>query len=49
MFGSVLSDLLVLHNYCVIISECQKVKILVVEAKKCCQKWKKRKKLLEIA
>ena len=24
MFGSVLSDLLVLHNYCVIISECQK-------------------------
>ena len=28
------SDLLVLHNYCVIISECQKVTFLVVEAKK---------------
>ena len=25
VFGSVCSDLLVLHNYCVILSECQKV------------------------
>ena len=34
MFGSVLSALLVLHNYSMIISECQKVTFLVVEAKK---------------
>ena len=29
MFGSVWSDLIVLHNYCVIIAECQKVTFLV--------------------
>ena len=34
VFGSVWSDLLVLHNYCVIISEFQKVTFLVVEANK---------------
>ena len=31
---SVWSDLLVLHNYCVIISECQKVTFLGVELNK---------------
>ena len=34
VFGSVWSDLLVLHNYCVIISGCQKVTFWGVEAKK---------------
>ena len=34
VFGSVWSDLLVLHNYCVIISGCQKVTFLGVEANK---------------
>ena len=34
VFGSVWSDLLVLHNYCVIISEFQKVTFSVVEANK---------------
>ena len=38
VFGSVLSDPLVLHKYSVIISECQKVTFLEVEAKK---NWKK--------
>ena len=32
VFGSGLSDLLVLQNYCVIISECQKVTFVAVEA-----------------
>ena len=41
--------LLVLHNYCVIISECQKVSLWGVSPQKCCQKMKKKKKLLEIA
>ena len=41
--GSVWSDQLVLHNYCVIISECQKVTFVGVEAKKCCQKIEKTK------
>ena len=45
VFGSVLSDPLVLHKYSLIISECQKVTFLEVEAKK---KLKK-PKLLEIA
>ena len=38
VFGSMLSDPLVLHKYSVIISECQKVTFLEVEAKK---NWKK--------
>ena len=41
--SSVWSNLLVLHNYCVIISECQKVNFLVVEAKKIGQKMEKTK------
>ena len=35
MFGSVWSDQLVLHNYCVIISECQKETFMGVKATKC--------------
>ena len=38
---SVWSDLLVLHNYCVIISDCRKVTFVGVEAKKCCHKIEK--------
>ena len=34
VFGSVWSDLLVLHKYSVIISECQKVTFLEVKVKK---------------
>ena len=34
VFGSVWRDQLVLHNYCVIISECQKVTFMGVKAKK---------------
>ena len=49
MFGSVWSDLLVLRNYCVIISEWQKVTFLVVAAKKIGQKMEKKKKFLKIA
>ena len=48
VFGSVWSDLLVLHNYCVIISECQKVTLMEVKAKTNVKKWKKTK-LLEMA
>ena len=43
VFGSVWSDLLVLHNYSVIISECQKVTFLVVEAKKIVKNERKNK------
>ena len=46
VFGSVWGYLLVLHNYSVIISECQKVTFLGVKARKC---WSKCEKLLEIA
>ena len=48
MFGSVLSDQLVLQNYCVIISEFQKGSFMGVKAKKLVKKWKKTK-LLGIA
>ena len=43
VFGSVWSDLLVLHKYCVIISESQKVTCVGVKTKKCCQKIEKNK------
>ena len=50
VFGSVWSDLLVLHNYGVIISECQKVTFWGGQGKKLfCQNVKKKTKLLEIA
>ena len=43
VFGSVWSDLLVMHNYCVIISEYQKVTLLGVEANKSVvKKWSKK-------
>ena len=45
VFGSVWSNLLLLHKYSVIISKCQKVTFLEVEAKKKVEKLK----LLEIA
>ena len=48
MFGSVWSDLLVLHNYCVIISECQKVTFLGVEAKKFGEKMGKNQSCLKL-
>ena len=47
VFGSVWSDLLVLHNYGAIISQCQKVTFLGV--KKIFVKMWKKTKLLEIA
>ena len=49
VFGSVWSDLLVLHNYRVIISECQKMTFLVVKAPFLFQKSEEEKKGLEIA
>ena len=49
MFSSVWSDLLVLHNYCVIISECQKVTFLGVEVKQNVKKFGEKKKLLDIS
>ena len=48
VFGSVWSDLLVLHNYCVIISECQKVNFLVVEAKKMVKNREKKQSSLKL-
>ena len=48
VFGSVWSDLLVLHNYGVILSEYQKVTFLGVKAKKLLSKNVRKKKLIEI-
>ena len=48
MFGSVWNDLLVLKNYCVIISECQKVTFLVVEAKKIVKNERKKQSCLKL-
>ena len=48
MFGSVWSDQLVLHNYCVIISECQKETFMGVNAKKLGKKWGKKQSCLKL-
>ena len=48
VFGSVWSDLLVLHNYCVMIFECQKVTFLGVKAKKFGQKIEKKQSCLKL-
>ena len=49
VFGSVWNDQLILHNYCVIISECQKVTFIGVKANKKLSKNGKKTNLLEIA
>ena len=48
VWGSVWSDLLVLHNYCVIISGCQKVTFLGVEADKFGKKMEKKQSCLKL-